>query len=451
MQIKENLIAVAGYTVAAMALVYTAASLMLCLSPSMAEHAFGMLSMQNRMIPPFADLRAITALAGCSADIDHVMRGISAGCDPYGRSGGLGYPPLIFELARSTGASASWTGPAAMVCGVLFIAIILRDIKHSGLIKRHQAWLLAAILIGFPTQLGLERMNLDIAIFIGLRLLAWTREADSRTGIGSWLSKATCFCLALLLGGAKVYPSLGLLLWLGCELGIQKRCKSIDLWIAAGAITGGLTAVPWILSGDQYAVPAISLTSHGLIAGRSGEAGGAFLSIVSASVACLGYAYSLKCFRNTNTANTNGPKNNRERAKGYNDWPWIRLSFATWLVSYAVTASFDYRLVLLYPALIGLAANIGSIGGMQSKQRRLLAVASVLTIVYMLTPLTYMASESLQIPITSFKGWLYSPLRMTLKYGSASLSRLLDSIGLPFIAGTAAGYIQASTPSGGGK
>jgi hypothetical protein len=62
-----------------------------------------------------------------------------------------------------------------------------------------------------------------------------------------------------------------------------------------------------------------------------------------------------------------------------------------------------------------------------------------------------MASESLQIPITSFKGWLYYPLQMTLKYGSASLSRLLDSIGLPFIAGTAAGYIQASTPSGGGK
>lgn len=441
MQIKENLIAVTGYTVAGMALAYTAASLTLCLSPSMAEHAFGMLSMQNRMVPPFADLRAITALAGCSADIDHVMRGISAGCDPYGRSGGLGYPPMIFKLARSIGASGSWTGPAAMFCGFLFVAIILRDIKHSGLIKRHQAWLLAAILIAFPTQLGLERMNIDISIFIGLRLLAWIRGADKQDGIESWLAKSLSFWLALLLGGAKVYPSLGILLWIGFEYVLKRKRKGIDPWIAAGAITGALTAIPWIQSGDKYASPPISITSHGLVSGRDGETGAMLISLVSIAFVYIGYTYISKQVKgNDRLTAVEKPLTSSSR-NDEGEWSWIVLCLGTWIASYCLTTSFDYRFIFVYPFLIGLTADASKGTELDSKTKAAGVAIILLIIAYMYSPLTYMATEGLRYEATSMEGWMHSPMPMLVKYGSAGLSRLLDTIGLPLTTGCAIGYI----------
>ena len=447
MNCERDLTAVAGCTLAGVALVYTTASLALCLSPTLTEHAFGMLSIPNRMIPPFADLRAITALAGCSADIDHVMRGLSAGCDPYGRSGGLGYPPLIFALARAFGTSGSWTNPIAITCGVVFISIIIRDVRNSGLIKSHQAWLLAAILVGFPTQLGLERMNIDVAIFIGLRLLVWIREKEKNNGIESWLTSAMGFCAAFVLGGAKVYPTLGVLLWIGFEWSQRRRRKKIDFWIVLGAIAGGLTAIPWMLSGDQHAAPPISLTSHGLIADRGGGTSSVILSIMTISMACLGYAVCRKYIEKNNIDNSNRTNSRYSDLQKEIEWSWIRLSFGTWLISYTLTTSFDYRFIFLYPILIGISAKVGQDYNMNSKIRAVLTGTAVVMVLYMMTPLTYMATEAISSSITSAGGWLHSPLQMTVKYGSAGLSRFLDSIGLPFIAGTSAGYAQSGPPS----
>ncbi len=48
-----------------------------------------------RMSPFFADLRHLTANAGCDESLEEIDKGVMAGCDVFGRPG-LGYPPLIF-------------------------------------------------------------------------------------------------------------------------------------------------------------------------------------------------------------------------------------------------------------------------------------------------------------------------------------------------------------------
>jgi len=168
----KRVIDLAGYSLAGFAVIYLTISIILCFNTETAGHAFGMLSEKNRMVPAFADLRAITALAGCKADLNLVIKGLSAGCDPYGRTGGLGYPPLIFELARAIGVNGSWTGPTAMACGVALMAIVLDDARRARCSLSLKAMIAGALLLSFAAQLAIERMNIDVIIFIGLRIIA---------------------------------------------------------------------------------------------------------------------------------------------------------------------------------------------------------------------------------------------------------------------------------------
>lgn len=88
--------------------------------------------------------------------------------------------------------------------------------------------------------------------------------------------------IVALLGGSKIYQSIGVLAWLAADSTLKKKIRITDCIIATGALAGIAICASWMSPGDTYAIPPISLTSYGLIFGRNGEhldAGQAFASI----------------------------------------------------------------------------------------------------------------------------------------------------------------------------
>lgn len=439
---SKRVIDAAGYGLAGLAIIYLTVSLILGLNNETAEHAFGVLSEKNRMLPAFADLRAITALAACKADLTLVMEGVSAGCDPYGRSGGLGYPPLIYELARAVGVTGSWTGPTAVVCGITLIAVVLVDSQRDSCRRGQQAMIAGVLLLSFPAQLALERMNIDVIIFIGLRIVAWLRDENRGQERWTWVKTGTATLLVAGLGGSKIYPSIAVLAWLAADSTLNKRVRITDCMIAAGALAGIAMSAAWMLSGDTYAVPPISLTSHGLIVGRNGEPLGAGQTFVSIGAMVTGYWGTRKQGQRRDKLgdekdliHTNA---HSQEERGSDNWALLALM--TWITSYCLTTSFDYRLIFLFPLLIKLASE-ATHGARWNGNPSVYVIACGIAASYLYVPIVYMWIESTQESTLATSDWIVSNTLVAGRYAVGGLSRLLDLVGLPYLAGISVGYV----------
>jgi len=79
-------------------------------------------------------------------------------------------------------------------------------------------------LLSLPTQLALERMNIDVVLLIGTCLVAFLRIW--RTPRGK-TRRATAIILASLIAAfataVKIYPGIGIIAWLAGKRVIQKK------------------------------------------------------------------------------------------------------------------------------------------------------------------------------------------------------------------------------------
>jgi hypothetical protein len=422
---------------------YILISILLCNSSNTVKWAFPLLSQRNRLIPPFADLRAITALAGCDANIDEILRGLSAGCDPYGRQGGLGYPPLGFQMARWLGMSGGWTNLLAIALGIGFVALIaiyLNSLKHRSTTLNIAG---ALALASFPTQLALERMNIDVVLLISVCLVAFLRRWTSRVKTGRALAIILASLIAAFATAIKIYPGIGMIAWLAGERVIHKSRNTADLAIAIGCLSGLLSALPWIGSGDGYASPPISITAHGLQTGRDLGGIGFTATAVSAAIFIGAYLWTRK--EGISDSEAKIPEYSRS-AEG-----WIKdigfLGFIIWLCSYCLTTSFDYRLIYIFPFLLYIIGAESRRHAMPCQYNSQIQTALIIIVLYMTIPLLYMATEhatSISLLAVIQKGGFWEVLPTLVRYTSAATSRILDYAGLPTFGGIGLAYIVNS-------
>ncbi len=419
---------------------YILTSILLCCSSYTVKWAFPLLSQRNRLIPPFADLRAITALAGCDANIDEILRGLSAGCDPYGRQGGLGYPPLGFQIARWLGMSGGWTNLLAITLGIVFVtsmAIYLNSLKHRSTALNIVC---ALALASFPTQLALERMNIDVVLLISICVVAFLRRWTPRVKTGRALAIILASLIAAFATAVKIYPGIGIIAWLAGERVIHKSRNTADLAIAIGCLSGLLSALPWIGSGDGYASPPISITAHGLQTGRDLGGIGFAATAVSAAIFISAYLWTRK------EGISDTEVKIREHSRSSKGWAKDIgfLGFIVWLCSYCLTTSFDYRLIYILPFLLYIIGAESRRHAMPCQYNAQIKTASIIIVLYMTIPLLYMATEHATVlsMLASFKKLEFWQLLPTLiKYTSAATSRILDYAGLPIFGGIGLAYI----------
>jgi len=251
--------------------------------------------------------------------------------------------------------------------------------------------------------------------------------------------------LVAVLGGSKVYPSIGVLAWLACDSILKKKIRITDYVVATGAITGIALATSWITSGDTYAVPPISLTSHGLITGRNGEPLGMWLTVISVGSMLFGYWETIGKTsieqENRHLGTTKYAAMITEKEQGLDNW--TKLSFIIWITSYCLTASFDYRLIFLFPLLTKLVAKAADTP-LRKGRPSIELIGCAIASAYLYTPIIYMCIESTQESTVANSTWLQATALITSRYGVGAMSRVLDIAGLPLLAGMGIAFIVRS-------
>ncbi|MFN7740682.1 MAG: hypothetical protein ACK5RA_10550 [Cyanobacteriota bacterium] len=361
----NNIMTILSYSLLGFVLSYILFSLVsYTLSSQPSDQAFGMIP--NLRMPTFADLRWITATGGCSVNINDIYTGKSVGCDSFGRHD-IGYPPMSLWTSRILGVKGDHTPIISLSISLSFIAVILSQMRSS----MRSGWLLILVgslfLLGFPVQLGLERMNIDILIFLLLYLavLLFSFHAFA------WLLPLIIFVISL-----KYFPFFAffalMLKGLPSKPGIS---YPFPPWLIMliGSCIGLALSLPW--SGDGgNTVAAGGLASHGLLAlGHLNkiliEAFGltnarwiikAFCLIKIAffiSGAYMAYRLRLADIL-ANAIDKHIDKFETTRLPADFHHSLVVAMTSVWLGCYFITISFDYRMIFLFPALIFIARAI---------------------------------------------------------------------------------------------
>lgn len=331
----------------------------------LSNNTFGMIP-QLRM-PSFADLRWITATSGCNINVNDIYTGKSVGCDSFGRVG-IGYPPMSLWAASFLRMKGDHTPLISLTLSLSFIGVVLSQMRSSV----RPGWLLILVgslfLISFPTQLGLERMNLDIVIFLLLYLCTLLFSLHAL----SWLVPLMIFVIAL-----KYYPFFaffGLILkGMPDKPGISYPIPPWLILMIASCI-GLALSLPWANSGSGTTVAAGGLGSHGLMAmghmnntliDAFGLTSARWLIKLILAVKVLMLvsgafmAYRLKLADVlAKESYTQSAQFNAARLPADFFASLLVSMTSTWLGCYLVTISFDYRMIFLFPVLILIARAI---------------------------------------------------------------------------------------------
>ena len=326
-----------------------------------------------RMFPPFADLRWVTALSECGHDLSAIAAGKDPGCDPYGRMGGLGYPPFSIDLARALGLGLRHTGIVAFCLGLMLVLLLVAQMRlliRSGWIRD---LLLSLLLLGFPLQLALERANIDLMIYMLITVLCALLPLPGRwtlpfVGVLSFLPVA-----------CKVYPVVSLLAWVVHDRLLWCRVRPKALMVLVGASLGMLSALSWLWRyGGKAPDPGEGVLAHGFMTSTLFQLSkllshqwahwpvplnAVFLIAIKIAVISISFLVAInhdfsglwRKFLNSRC---------QHYVKSFLE-NYIILMTATWLGCYLFSSSFDYRLIFSFPALIacvGLIASPLSIG-----------------------------------------------------------------------------------------
>jgi len=382
------------------------------------------------MWPPFADIRAITAVAGCDADINHIVEKSSAGCDPYGRTGGLGYPPFIYLVARGLGINGGWTNILSLTIGVTFIFAIASISRENALTRAAGG----VLLMSLPTQLGLERLNIDILLFIGLLLISLLREKNE---IPKPTAVIISSILAFICTATKLYLVIGICGWLiGARLAGGKKPK-FDIPVCIAAVAGLLNSITWLASGDNFATPQLGLFSHGLIFKTTyGNVSGS-ATLASAGFFLIG-AYLAGTNKGLRTTLKDYGRNINTGCWGQTQLCMACSGLATWIGCFIATSNWDYRLVFAFPWVL-IIADIVYENSLKSERRNqswlLLAILSAITI-QLFCPFLYIWLSGVVGKTMSLSDWVANPSGMLLRHISSLTVNLSDLILVPFFGGS---------------
>lgn len=141
------------------------------LSGDIAQQAFPLIR-GLKMLPPFADLRWVTSLSECGVDLQALAEHRLWGCDPYGRGGGLGYPPMSVQFARFLAVKGQHTGLLGLSMGLALVTILMGLTYRLIQTPAFRDLVGALLLLSFPLQLAVERGNIDVVLFVVLATLA---------------------------------------------------------------------------------------------------------------------------------------------------------------------------------------------------------------------------------------------------------------------------------------
>jgi hypothetical protein len=323
-------------------------------------------------MPTYADLRWITANSECGVDLDAMYQGKVGGCDAFGRLG-IGYPPMSIWLFRLFHFQAGWTDLLALFSGFAFLAtsgfLLMKINKNTGV-----SMLISGLLLwGYPVQLGLERMNIDVIIYILVALNCYLLSSTSMPWRG-FLSLPLITATV----GMKIYPVFGYLGLLFTAKPIAKsgfpnvRLGKLDASIIlTGCTIGIMTAAPILLGNDVLPAGTVSsgeggIGSHGLKA--FGFMNQKLISLYGLDLARLMIKalFSLKLLSLASgfigTFRLQITKDLKRLIESILD-PHTRNFFyyaliamtCIWLGCYVTTISYDYRLIFLVPLIAILA------------------------------------------------------------------------------------------------
>lgn len=381
-----------------------------------------------RMLPPFADLRWVTFLSGCGINLKDLAEGKHlVGCYPYDR-GGLGYPPLSIEFARFLHIQDSHTGVLGLTLGLASIAVLisfLRRLHRPGCTRDLFGGL---ILLSFPVQLALERSNIDLVVFILLISLAAALSSLKRWAIPfaagiSWLAV-----------GIKLYPIVGITLWLGLNIRQRPRLVLIKAASLLGAALGLATALPWFLSyGKGAAQPAAGPISHGFmvplhlerIINISPLLGKIAQIAPQPIIGLIIFILTLFWCKRVHLS-AHWEEIILQCAEGYSG-RFLRtmpsLLGSVWLGCFFLSSSYDYRLILALPSLICLLSVLDSASNKQSCSYS-----------FILTLVVFGGFTSFLLPLIYYSGFL--PIE--LKIPASALFLISDIFVMPAIAASIA-------------
>jgi hypothetical protein len=326
--------------------------------------AFGMVP-EIRM-PTFADLRWITATGNCPININDIYTGKSVGCDPFGRHG-IGYPPMSLWFSRILGIKGDHTPLISLTIFLTFIGVILSQMRSS----LRSGWILILVgslfLIGFPVQLGLERMNIDILIFLLLYLAVLIFSSHALI----WLLPLIIFVVSL-----KYFPFFAFFALMLKGLPSKPGTTyPIPPWLIllVGSCMGLALSLPWSSDGGNT-VAAGGLASHGLIAfgylnniliQAFGYTSGRWMIRIFFATKFLmlfggAYmSYKLKLHQIlTKAIENHAAKFSATRLPADFHLSLVVALTSVWLGCYFITISFDYRMIFLFPVLIFIARAI---------------------------------------------------------------------------------------------
>ncbi len=356
-----------GYFLAAAAFLYVLFSLIVYAVPSLQPWhrlAFAPIRLVAMAPPPFADLAMLTHSARCDGSLSDLFDG-RVSCDPYGRL--FTYPPMalwMFRILGLSSASLGWVGVAlgaavALLTGAYFFALI-PSAAIAGL-------LLALAYLSLPFQLALERGNNDLIVFLLLALLALALSSQKRA------SAAASAALAFLAVATKVLPLSGIISTqlLYPRAGSRGRIPLQNLrWGLLGGLAGLSLVLPWLGSILRNSPgPPGGLLSHGLMAHQVcyqwmtdfnlsgaqsrilafGCLGMKLLFLLAGVVGArrLGLADRLRQFLASDA--------NRLDSRLFE--VTVCLFTGTWLGTYLLTRSYDYKFIFLLPVL-GLSSAL---------------------------------------------------------------------------------------------
>ena len=362
----DRFMGIFSYLLLGFVLAYLLYSILTYVFPAhLSNNTFGMI-VQLRM-PAFADLRWITATSGCNIDINDIYTGKSVGCDSFGRVG-IGYPPMSLWAASFLRMKGDHTPLISVTLFLSFIGVVLSQMRSSV----RPGWLLILVgslfLISFPTQLGLERMNLDVVIFLLLYLISLLFSLQAL----AWLVPLMIFIIAL-----KYYPFFaffGLILkGMPAKPGISYLLPPSLILLIASCI-GLALSLPWANSKSASIVAAGGLGSHGLMAmgyvnntliDAFGLTSARWLIKLILAVKLIMFASGAFMASRLKLSDvlakamyTQSFQFNGTRLPADFFLNLLVSTTSTWLGCYIIMISFDYRMIFLFPALILIARAI---------------------------------------------------------------------------------------------
>ena len=351
----------------AFSLIHILLSLFFNLLPGDFEYKAFPLIAKFKMYPPNADMRWITSLSECGADLKALAERHLWGCDPYGRGSGLGYPPMSVEIARFLHVKGSQTeliSSAMGLANVCILCLLNFRVVNSPFLRYLTT---SILLLSLPLNLGLERGNIDIVIFNLFAAIAALAALQKRV----FEPMISGFCWMAV--AIKLYPFPGVIVWNFLEILRNRRFTSLYIAMVLGATLGLTSALPWFLEtgNTSAAQPGMGRISHALMGDY------AYIRNLAAEISSqqIPFTDSLSRYWGLLIYLGSIPIGIKLRLPRLFDHlinsfqssftrvflhHFIGLTSSTWLTTYALSGSFDYRMILALPGfsfLFGCASR----------------------------------------------------------------------------------------------